>query len=629
MRTYGYTLSNNKTIENIIDFSMFQKEANVLVQIFCGQGYETLKFALDIIKKNIPNAVCIGTTTDGEILNKKVSTLKTVVSISVFQKTTIKTSYVQGGNSFENGFNISKNLITPNTKLFILFTDGKTTNGEDFLNGVEKFNNKIKICGGMAGDNALLKKTFISSSSNILDNGAVGVSLNSDDLYVNTGYKFDWKAIGLEHTIDVAKDNRVYSIGGMLPSEFYIKYLGENVIPTEFPLIFLRNGVLIACAVLVKHRDGSFSFSGNLKQGDKVRLSFGDTEAMMDGSSSLYNQFLNYNTETFYIYSCMARRRFIKDINKIESKPFASIATTTGFFAYAEFFHQDGHNELLNQTCTAVSLSESNTINNSYKVKLKSIAKAKNSNAYTNTIQSLTHLIGQSTKDIEKNLQNLQKEEKYSKSILNSQKQFLKHTVHETNTFLSIISHNIELYEMENKTNKYVSNILVALKNLTSTYDDLSYLVKENHITYPKIEIDLADYLRSRINFFTVVANKSNLKFNFKSSEKIMPFMFNETKLQRIIDNNITNAIKYSYEKESINIVLKKRNNHYILLIYSRSYEIDYPKNIFKEYYREANSQDGFGLGLNLVQKICNDENINIYIRSTKKLTLFKYVFPL
>ncbi len=95
MRTYGYTLSNNKTIENIIDFSMFQKEANVLVQIFCGQGYETLKFALDIIIKNIPNAVCIGTTTDGEILNKKVSTLKTVVSISVFKKTTIKTSYSQ------------------------------------------------------------------------------------------------------------------------------------------------------------------------------------------------------------------------------------------------------------------------------------------------------------------------------------------------------------------------------------------------------------------------------------------------------------------------------------------------------------------------------------------------------
>lgn len=623
MKTYGYKLLNNKNIENIIDFSIFQKETNILVQIFCGKRYKTLKFVSDIIIKNIPHAVCIGTTTDGEILNAKVSTLKTVVSISVFKKTTIKTFYVQGKNSFENGFNIAKGLITTNTKLLILFTDGKTTNGEDFLSGVEKFNNKIKICGGMAGDNALFKKTFISSQNNILDNGAVGVSLNSDDLQVNTGYKFDWKAIGLEHTIDVAKGNRVYSIGGMSPKEFYIKYLGENVIPTEFPLIFLRDDVLVACAVLVKHSDGSFSFSGNLKQGDKVRLSFCDTEAIMDNSSNLYNQFLNYNTETFFIYSCMARRRFIKDISKIESVSFASITTTTGFFAYAEFFHKDGHNELLNQTCTAISLSESKSVNISNKT------KAKENKSYKNTIQFLTHLVGQSTKDTEESLQKLQKEEKYSKSILNSQRQFIKHTVHETNTFLSIILHNIELYEMENKTNKYFNNILVSLKNLTSIYDDLSYLVKENHISYPKIQIDLVDYLRSRIDFFKAVADKSNLKFNFKSQLKTMPFTFNETKLQRIIDNNITNAIKYTKRKENINIVLKKRNHNYIFLIYSRSYEIHYPENIFKEYYREANSQDGFGLGLNLVQKICNDENINIHLRSTKKITLFKYVFPL
>ena len=186
---------------------------------------------------------------------------------------------------------------------------------------------------------------------------------------------------------------------------------------------------------------------------------------------------------------------------------------------------------------------------------------------------------------------------------------------------------NIELYKMENGKNKYLTNIEVALKNLFSIYDDLSYLVKKNQIEYPKYKLDLNDYIRSRIDFFTPVANKVNSKFNFNAPKEEMIIFFNESKLQRIIDNNLTNAIKYTYENKDIYITLKKEKDIFKFLISSHSNKIQHPEKIFKEYYREEKSKDGFGLGLNLVKRICDEEGVKIYLESNEYFTSFAYIF--
>ena len=48
----------------------------------------------------------------------------------------------------------------------------------------------------------------------------------------------------------------------------------------------------------------------------------------------------------------------------------------------------------------------------------------------------------------------------------------------ETNTPLSIIMGNIEMFEIQFGKNKYLTNIEVAMKIFCSIYGDLSYLVK-------------------------------------------------------------------------------------------------------------------------------------------------------
>ncbi|WP_419769256.1 MAG: FIST N-terminal domain-containing protein [Candidatus Marinarcus sp.] len=631
MKTYNYKYEN-RDLAALIPFEKFFNQANILVQIFCGEKKENLAKITKELKHYLPLAVVIGTTTDGEIDNNKIYTHTTIISISVFNQTEVTSAHVLSKNDYENGVNLATKLIKENTKLLILFTDGTSSNGEEFLKGIESVNNEVVICGGMAGDNGEFIQTYICDNEQIISQGAVGVALNSDILEVYNDYRFNWSPIGVEHTIDEIHENRVYKISGMTAVDFYQKYLGEEVakkLPStgiEFPFIVERNGLMIARAVIARHSDGSLSFAGNLKVGDKVRLGFGNAEMIMKKSIETFNEISAQNAQTFFIYSCMARRRYMPNLINIEIDPFVKVAPTVGFFTYAEFYHNKGHNELLNQTFTVVGLCEAN-IKERIKPTQKVIKKSHEENEYAVTIGALTHLIAQSTLDYDKQRVRLQTEKYYSNNLLKSQDLFIKHAVHETNTPLSVIMNNIELFEMEYGKNPYLSNIEAAMKNVFSIYDDLSYLIKNEQIIYVKHNIDLVDYLRSRIEFFDIVAKKGRLSFHLQSSLEHFNLYFNETKLQRIIDNNITNAIKYTKENEIIFIILKKEKNGCSVTFKSKSSQIENPSKIFEEFYREHSNQKGFGLGLNLVKEICDSEHIKIELKSNEDETAFIYYF--
>jgi len=221
----------------------------------------------------------------------------------------------------------------------------------------------------------------------------------------------------------------------------------------------------------------------------------------------------------------------------------------------------------------------------------------------------------------------LKKEKEYSQALLHSQKRFLRYAVHETNTPLAVIMANIELFELDTGKHPVLSNIEAATKNIYGIYDDLSYLTKKDKLVYHKQKIILADFIRSRIEFFNIVAKQSKLTFEFKNRCDHSTVSLNETKLQRIIDNNITNAIKYTKAYQTIKIVLYEKEDKCIFEISSNSTIIKEPEHIFNAYYRENNIKDGLGLGLNLVKSICDEEHIKIELHSTEKSTSFTYYF--
>lgn len=205
---------------------------------------------------------------------------------------------------------------------------------------------------------------------------------------------------------------------------------------------------------------------------------------------------------------------------------------------------------------------------------------------------------------------------------------FIKDSIHEINTPLSIINVNIDLYNRKNPPNKYFQRIKAATKVLSNIYDDMDYLIKYNRLDYENEEINLSKFVRERIEYFTDVARMKELTINMHLEAQVSIFM-NPKKLRKIVDNNISNAIKYSFENNVIEIYLFTQIDGCYLSVRDYGIGIKDVDKIFQRYYREDKSKGGFGIGLNIVKSIIDEYDIELDIDSKlKNGSTFTYKFP-
>jgi len=366
VNTY-YTTKEN--LESFIEDENIQNSSSLLIQIFSAlTDRDFISTLLSEISLYLPDAVIIGSTTDGEIMNGKVSSGKVVLSFTQFEETTLKAAATEHeANGFFSGKYLAKELISEESQLFIAFVDGLHTNGEEFLNGISTVNDDVLIAGGYAGDNNKIIETLIFTKDHILTRGAVAVTLNNKNLHVHTDYSFDWHPIGNELTITKAEGSRVYTIDGKSAVDTYAHYLGDNVakglpnIGIEFPLIVNRNGLDISRAAIAKKEDGSLIMGGNLYKGEKVRIGYGDSKDILNKSKKIIETTSKKPSEAIFVYSCASRKHFMGDEVESEILPLQSISPVSGFFTYGDFFTSN-KKQLFNQTMTLVSLSESDTV---------------------------------------------------------------------------------------------------------------------------------------------------------------------------------------------------------------------------------------------------------------------------
>ncbi len=198
-------------------------------------------------------------------------------------------------------------------------------------------------------------------------------------------------------------------------------------------------------------------------------------------------------------------------------------------------------------------------------------------------------------------------------TMLNS---FIKDFTHEINTPLSVILLSIEQLEKQHKnldTTKF-ARMKVAAKTLSQTYSDLIFLTFPDTIPDEQSEISFKSAVSERLEYFKLFfeQKKLNLSVNLRGDAKIFA---NKSKINKMLDNLISNAIKYNKKGGSIAVTLDDK----ALSIKDSGYGID-EKNlakIFDRYARFNNDQGGFGIGLSLVKSICKDYGIEIRCYST------------
>jgi len=232
---------------------------------------------------------------------------------------------------------------------------------------------------------------------------------------------------------------------------------------------------------------------------------------------------------------------------------------------------------------------------------------------------TLEELVDQKTRELQKSVD-------FAQELLEKQDRFVKNAIHEINTPLSIILMNIELYNLKFEKNSYLLKIEAAVKVLDNIYEDLAYVVKKDRVVYEKTMVDFSHFLKDRVAYFEDVAEGNRLSICCEIDNDIF-IVFNETELQRICDNNISNAIKYSFEGKPLHVKLFEKSDTIILEVQNSGEKIFHPEKLFDRYYREDKARGGFGLGLNIVKEICDANDVKIEIFSSENCTIFRYSF--
>lgn len=239
---------------------------------------------------------------------------------------------------------------------------------------------------------------------------------------------------------------------------------------------------------------------------------------------------------------------------------------------------------------------------------------------------SLEKKVEEKTKHLNIRNELLAKEKNFNESLVKAQDNFIKHAIHEINTPLAVIITHIDMYKMKFEENRYLSKIEAGTKMIANIFDDLSYMVKKNRFVYQKESINYTLYLESRINFFYEIALGNKHKI-ISTIDQNINICFNEVELQRIIDNNLSNAIKYAKKNSDIMVELYENSEHITLKFITHSAKIEDIKRIFEPFHQEEKIKGGFGLGLEIVGSICVKEDIEIEVQSNDEITTFKYLF--
>lgn len=195
---------------------------------------------------------------------------------------------------------------------------------------------------------------------------------------------------------------------------------------------------------------------------------------------------------------------------------------------------------------------------------------------------------------------------------------FFTDVMHELKTPLGIMQLNIEGLSSRYK-DKRLSRSLAALSTLATLYDDLEYLIKNKTITYTQETLDFSLFLEDRICYFESLAASKEITL-LRCIEPQLHITINRIELQRIVDNNLTNAIKYSHPKKKIELTLQEEENKIVFRIKDEGVGIKEIDKIFARHYRGDIFKGGFGIGLSIVKSICDKYDVKIEVKSEENI---------
>ncbi|MCF6136785.1 EAL domain-containing protein [Pseudalkalibacillus berkeleyi] len=420
MKTYTTMYRNKAQILEFIERNELSNKENLFIQIFTKDGKVKVTRLHEILVDALPQAVLIGATVDASF-SKEIKTAGTVVSITVFNKVKVKSTFVQfnpGMDTYQEALNMGQNTINDDTKAIVLFGSSHTIDNQVVLDAFANHYPDLLVAGGNAVPLGTNNLEYLIATDGIIDCGMVVVSLSGVDLQASLHACTEWNTAGRSFMVTGANEDLIQTLDHKPVKEIYQKYLGREMLEnikqagSSFPLMVKQGAVTKPILIKDFHQDGSITVAEPIEVGTTVYIGCGDASIFLNTFNFISDKLRGVPVEGLFMYSCMSRIRFFKKGVEHEMNTIKNLVPTTGAFTAGEYYHEDGKNEMLSYALTFLSLAESEVY-----IDETDFNRAANTNSEIKEILALSQLIKASTEDLEELYNSLRESEQRYTSL--------------------------------------------------------------------------------------------------------------------------------------------------------------------------------------------------------------------
>ena len=232
--------------------------------------------------------------------------------------------------------------------------------------------------------------------------------------------------------------------------------------------------------------------------------------------------------------------------------------------------------------------------------------------------------------------------QKSKRTILEAKGQFLENMSHEIRTPITSILGYLSLLKEESlildKRLNYTNSAIDNIKKMMGSLDNFLNLTSlEGGSKFKNVEtsINISNFIQDIKTTFTANLEIKKIKLYFKTNaEDSLMINYDIESLTIIVNNLISNAIKYSNSNTSIYLTLFFEESKLRLMVKDEGFGIseNEKETIFSRFYRTENntSNSGFGIGLSLTNNLIKKLNGKISLETAVNVgSVFKVELPI
>lgn len=229
------------------------------------------------------------------------------------------------------------------------------------------------------------------------------------------------------------------------------------------------------------------------------------------------------------------------------------------------------------------------------------------------------------------------------KKLEEMQKEFVANVSHELRTPITTIkSYTETLLSGAMEDQQIAENFLTVINNesdrMTTLVQDLLELSRldNKQIKFNMKKMNLTKLIEESYDKYKILADKNNQKMTYSTPNDDFYIIGDPHRVEQVIKNVISNAVKYSPEEAEIDIDITGLEESVMIAIKDTGMGIpdEDIDRIFERFYRvdkaRSRAMGGTGLGLAIVKEIVEHHGGTIEVESTYgKGTIFRIRFPL